>query len=154
MTRYSADGCTQAPINELTLSCLSSRKRRISFITSREMSFLREKFNSFIRTTTPLYWAVVANTCKPPRDSYDVTLALAKLSWKIKNIFANNNNNLLFIPISYHQRKGMSKNTEWNFWTFLKSETYWPETTSKNGEKYSVWTGCTVLDTFVNYYWR
>jgi hypothetical protein len=69
-------------MNELMLSWRNSLNNLISFITSLEMSFLREKVNSLMRTTTPLYWAVVAKTCKPPLDSYEVTLALIKLSWE------------------------------------------------------------------------
>lgn len=82
MTSNNDIGSTQAPINELMLSCLSSRSNRISFMTSLEMSFFRENVSSLIRTTTPLYWAVVANTWAPPRDSYEVALALARLSCK------------------------------------------------------------------------
>lgn len=73
-------------MNELMLSWRSSRNNLISFITSLEISFFREKVNSLIRTTTPLYCAVVAKTCKPPLDSYEVTLALTKLSCEPTNI--------------------------------------------------------------------
>lgn len=46
----------------------------ISFIVSLVTSFFLENLSSLMRTMTPRYCPVVANTCPPQRDSSDVAL--------------------------------------------------------------------------------
>ena len=55
----SVDISTQAPMKELTLSCLNSRIVFISFITSLLMSFFLSNWSSAILTVLRLYLAVL-----------------------------------------------------------------------------------------------